>query len=191
MTVRQYVTWVTSRLRKNTSICWSSFPRTPSSYHLSVWKQESFLVRIGFQTIFRTIIIWGYESARSRNHSGVVIGEPPGGNLSVRGVERRPQTAPPLATSTRTAMITYGAASRDVLSRVMLVGFFEAALRVPRSSRSHCGGVVFFFDFAHLAWAARRACALRSSAVWFFTRFLPPLLPILARYSLTLSTRRV
>jgi hypothetical protein len=55
------------------------------------------------------------------------------------------------------------------------------------SSQFHYGGLVFFFDFAHLAWAARRAVFVRCSAVWFFTRFLPPFLPILARYSFTLS----
>jgi hypothetical protein len=37
----------------------------------------------------------------------------------------------------------------------------EDSLRVPRSSQTHCGGLVFFLDFAQRACTALRADSLR------------------------------
>ena len=51
-----------------------------------------------------------------------------------------------------------------------------------RFYQSHCGGLVFFLDFAHLAWAARRADSLRSFSVSFLARAKPPFRAISSKY---------
>jgi hypothetical protein len=61
----------------------------------------------------------------------------------------------------------------------------RTVLRVPRSSQSQYGGLVFFLDFAHLAWAARRADSERCSLVSFWLVTCAPFRPILRRYSRT------